>query len=288
MSDAVDRYVVLGNPVEHSQSPFMQQAFAAQLGERIEYGRLLCALDGFADAVRAFAAGGGRGCNVTMPFKFEACTLATRHSPRARLAGACNTLRFDGADWLGDNTDGIGLVVDIERNAGVPLAGRRVLMVGAGGAAAGALGPLLGAGPAEMVVANRSVGRAVELVERHRPVVDAQPAGSRTRLAAAPLDDCGSGFDLVVNASASSLKGASLALPEGVLRAGGLAVDMAYGPAAHGFLRWAEAQGATGRDGLGMLVEQGAEAYAMWRGRRPATAAVLAALRERVDTAPAR
>lgn len=275
-----DRYAVAGNPVEHSQSPFIHAAYARQTGQAIDYGRLLCPLDGFADTLRRFAAddsaGRVRGCNVTVPFKFEAFALATRHTPRATLAQAANTLRFDAEGWLADNTDGIGLVRDIERNAGVPLAGARVLLVGAGGAAAGALGPLLAAAPAALVVANRTVAKAQALVERHRAM-----AGQVELVACAPAD-CGSGFEVVINATASSLRGADIPVSAGVLAPGALALDMMYGPAAQTFIDWAQAHGARGRDGLGMLVEQAAEAFALWRGVVPDTAPVLAALRERL------
>jgi len=275
-----DRYAVAGNPVEHSQSPFIHAAFARQTGQAIDYGRLLCPLDGFADTLRRFAAddsaGRVRGCNVTVPFKFEAFALATRHTPRATLAQAANTLRFDAEGWLADNTDGIGLVRDIERNAGVPLAGARVLLVGAGGAAAGALGPLLAAAPAALVVANRTVAKAQALVERHRAM-----AGQVELVACAPAD-CGSGFEVVINATASSLRGADIPVSAGVLAPRALALDMMYGPAAQTFIDWAQAHGARGRDGLGMLVEQAAEAFALWRGVVPDTAPVLAALRERL------
>ena len=146
----MDRYVVAGNPVEHSQSPFIHARFAEQTGELLHYDRLLCPLDGFEATVRRFADAGGHGCNITVPFKFEAFGLASRHTPRATLAGAANILRFDAEGWLADNADGVGLVRDIEQNAGLALAGRRVLVIGAGGAAAGALGPAAGgrAGPA--------------------------------------------------------------------------------------------------------------------------------------------
>lgn len=275
-----DRYAVAGNPVEHSQSPFIHAAFARQTGQAIDYGRLLCPLDGFADTLRRFAAddsaGRVRGCNVTVPFKFEAFALATRHTPRATLAQAANTLRFDAEGWLADNTDGIGLVRDIERNAGVPLAGARVLLVGAGGAAAGALGPLLAAAPAALVVANRTVAKAQALVERHRAM-----AGQVELVACAPAD-CGSGFEVVINATASSLRGADIPVSAGVLAPRALALDMMYGPAAQAFIDWAQAHAARGRDGLGMLVEQAAEAFALWRGVVPDTAPVLAALRERL------
>jgi shikimate dehydrogenase len=278
------RYAVLGNPVAHSRSPAIHARFAAQTGQAVDYGRVLCPLDGFADGVRAFAESGARGCNVTVPFKFEALQLAGRASDRARLAGAANVLGFDGAnpaDWWADNSDGIGLVRDIEQHAGVPLAGRRVLLIGAGGAAAGVLGPLLEAGAAEVVVANRTAAKAQALVDTHAVLAAAQ----HTRLAARGLDQPGEAFDLVLNASSSSLAGAAVPVPHTVLRPGALAVDLMYGAAAAPFLAWARAQGATARDGLGMLVEQAAEAFFLWRGVRPATAPVLAALRAEVDGA---
>ncbi len=277
----MDRYVVAGNPVEHSQSPFIHAAFARQTGQAMTYGRLLVPLDGFADAVRALAADGAAGCNITVPFKFEAYRLAPRRTERANLAQAANVLRFDAEGWLADNTDGVGLVNDIERNAGVALAGRRVLLIGAGGAAAGVLGPLLAARPEAITVANRTADRARALVERHRPVA------LDVLLRAATLDDCGTGFDVVVNAAATSLLGAAVPVTSAVLAPGALALDMMYGPAARGFLDWAECHGALGRDGLGMLVEQAAAAFELWRGVHPDTAPVLAALRERMGTARA-
>lgn len=279
-----ERYAVAGHPVEHSQSPFIHAEFARQTGQSIDYGRLLCPLDGFAATVRAFAAdrsaGVVRGCNVTVPFKFEAFELAARRTPRAERAQAANTLRFDGDDeggWLADNTDGFGLVRDIERNAGVALAGRRVLLIGAGGAAAGALGPLLEAQPAALVVANRTLSKAQALVARHADMADG------TALAACTPDASGTNFDVVINATASSLQGAGIPVDAHVLAPGGLALDMMYGPAGQGFLAWAEGHGARGRDGLGMLVEQAAEAFFVWRGVRPDTAPVLAALRSRLS-----
>jgi shikimate dehydrogenase len=275
----MDRYVVAGNPVEHSQSPFIHAMFAQATGQRLDYDRLLCPLDGFADAVRRFAGEGGRGCNVTVPFKFEAFGLASRHSERAALAKAVNLLRFDAEGWYGDNTDGAGLVRDIEGNALRPLAGSRVLLIGAGGAAAGALGPLIEARPAQLLVANRTSDKAQALVARHAALA----AARRVALQAAPLPCPGAAFDIVVNASASSLQGGTVPVDHGVLRPGTLALDMMYGAPADPFIAWAERHGATGRDGLGMLVEQAAEAFEVWRGVRPQTAAVLAAVRERVQ-----
>jgi len=279
----MDRYVVAGNPVEHSQSPFIHAMFAAATGEAVAYDRLLCPMDGFAAALRRFADEGGRGCNVTVPFKFDAFRLAPRHTDRAALAEAVNTLRFDAGGWLGDNTDGAGLVRDIEHNAARPLAGHRVLVIGAGGAAAGALGPLIAARPAQLDVVNRTLAKARELLERHRPLAESHGVA----LAALALDDAGAAYDVVVNASASSLKGDAIPVDARVLRPGTLALDMMYGPAARAFLAWAEARGAIGRDGLGMLVEQAAEAFHLWRGVRPDTAPVLAAVQQRLRGAAA-
>jgi len=272
---APDRYAVLGHPVAHSRSPFIHAAFAAQTGQALVYERVLAPLDGFEATLRAFAAEGGRGCNVTVPFKFDAFRLCARHSERAALAEAANVVRFDADGWFGDNTDGVGLLADIVHNAAQPVAGKRVLLVGAGGAAAGVLGPLLEAGPHEVVVANRTLERAHRLCERHRAF--AQQHGATLR--ASGLGEPSRGFDLVINASASSLAGEASPVPAEVLAPGALAVDLMYGAAADGFLRWAESHGARGRDGLGMLVEQAAEAFALWRGVRPQTAPVLAALR---------
>ena len=277
----MDRYVVAGNPVEHSQSPFIHAMFAQATGEDLSYERLWCPMDGFADTVRRFAAEGGRGCNVTVPFKFDAFRLAAGHSERAALAGAANVLRFDAGGWYGDNTDGAGLVRDIERNAARPLAGARVLMIGAGGAAAGALGPLIQAGPAELAVSNRTPARAHALLARHAALA----ASCGVSLLAMPLAQPGTAYDIIINASASSMQGSEIPVGANVLKPGALALDMMYGPAARGFVEWAQQHGATGRDGLGMLVEQAAEAFQLWRGRRPDTAPVLAALQQRLNPA---
>jgi shikimate dehydrogenase len=280
----MDLYAVAGNPVEHSQSPFIHAEFARQTGQRLHYGRLLCPRDDFEGTLRRFAQdrsqGHARGCNVTVPFKLDAFRLAPRRSVRAQLAEAANVLRFDDEGWFADNSDGIGLVRDIQRNAGLPLAGRRVLMVGAGGAAAGALGPLLAAQPALVVVANRTLDKAEALVRRHRAAAEA------VDLRAAALAAAGEGFDLVVNATATSLQGAAVPVSPAVLGPGALALDMMYGAAARPFLAWAAQHGARGRDGLGMLVEQAAEAFLLWRGVMPETAGVLAELRARLNASP--
>jgi len=270
-----DRYCVVGNPVEHSRSPWIHARFAALTGQALEYGKLLVAPGDFARAVRALRDGGARGCNVTVPFKFEAAALADRATPRALLAGACNTLRFDGAEIASDNTDGVGLVQDIRVNAAVTIEGAAVLLIGAGGAAAGVLGPLLAACPRRLVVANRTLARAQELVARHAAAADA----GRVELTAAALDRPGKAFDIVINGSASSLTQGGVPVPAAVLRPGALACDMMYGPSAVPFLDWARAHDAVPRDGLGMLVEQAAEAFLFWRGMRPPSAQVLAELR---------
>ena len=273
------RLAVVGNPVAHSRSPQIHARFAAAAGHAVDYTRIESPLAQFAVTVRAFADAGARGCNVTVPFKGEAFAACVRLSDRARRAEAVNTIVFEAEGWFGDNTDGAGLVRDIELNAGVPLRGRRVLVLGAGGAAAGAIDALLGARPAALVVANRTAARAQALVERFA----ASAARLDVPLSAAPLEAPGAGFDVLVNATAASLQAAVPPLPSGTLRPGALALDMMYGAATVPFLRWARAQGAVARDGLGMLVEQAAEAYFVWMGVRPATFQVLTELRREVD-----
>ena len=270
-----DLYCVMGHPVAHSRSPWIHQRFAALTDQALDYERQLVALDGFAQAVQHFAQVGGRGCNVTVPFKHEAAQCADSCSPRVHLAGAANTLVLAQGRIHADNTDGLGLVADITRNAGVPLAGRDVLLVGAGGAGAGVLGPLLEQGPRSLVVANRTLARAQALVQSHLELAALQ----KTKLLALDLQGLDHDFDLIINATASSLEGAGVPVPAQVLRPGCLAYDMMYGPAAQGFLHWATQHGAQARDGLGMLVEQAAEAFALWRGVRPPAAQVLAELR---------
>jgi len=273
------RLAVVGNPVAHSRSPQIHARFAAATGLAVDYTRIESPLDGFVATLRAFAESGARGCNVTVPFKGEAFAACARLSERARRAEAVNTVVFEADGWFGDNTDGAGLVRDIELNAGVPLAGKRVLLLGAGGAAAGALDPLLAARPAALVVANRTPSRAQAMIERFA----AGAARLDVPLSAAPLDAPGAGFDVLVNATAASLQADVPPLPAGTLKPGALALDMMYGAATVPFLRWARAQGAVARDGLGMLVEQASEAFFVWMGQRPATFQVLAELRREVD-----
>jgi shikimate dehydrogenase len=281
----MDLYAVVGHPVAHSQSPFIHGEFARLTGEPMAYERRLCPLDGFEASVREFAAAGAKGCNVTVPFKFEAFALAGHPTPRARRAGAANVLRFDADGWTADNTDGIGLVRDLTVHAGQRLDGRRVLLLGAGGAAAGVLGPLIEARPAEVVVANRTADRARSLVNSHSAWAGEHGVDLR---AASLVDMAGpeaGRFDVLINATASSLAGAATPVPASCLAPGALAVDLMYGPPAQGFLDWAAAAGARPRDGLGMLVEQAAEAFWLWRGVRPPTTEVLAALRARLADA---
>jgi len=266
----------MGNPVDHSKSPWIHARFAQLTGEPVEYGKRLIGLDEFPQAVRAFAGEGGKGCNITVPFKFQAAAQVTRRSERAALAQACNILTFRDGAILGDNTDGIGFVADVERNAGVALAGSDVLVLGAGGAAAGVLGPLLQGRPRRVLLANRTVSKAQALVDRHAALARSMGVDLR----ACGLGEVTGTFDIVANGTATSLSGAEVPVDPGVLKPGALAYDMMYGPAAQGFVRWAGEHGAVGRDGLGMLVEQAAEAFLIWRGVRPPSAQVLEELRQ--------
>jgi shikimate dehydrogenase len=276
----MDRYFVIGNPIAHSKSPLIQTRFAALTGQSLQYDRQLVALDGLAAALAQFQRDGVRGCNVTVPFKFEAFAAAQLTSARAQLALAANTLKFEQGQVHADNTDGVGLVRDIGHNAGVPLAGRDVLLIGAGGAAAGVLAPLLLAGPRQLVLVNRSPDKAEALVQRHRAHASLQAALQHTGLSVRPLQAPGGPFDVVINASASSLAGAGAPVPASVLKPGALVYDLMYGPAAKPLLDWALAHGCVGRDGLGMLVEQAAEAFEIWRGIRPPSAQVLQEMRQ--------
>ncbi|MFC0254356.1 shikimate dehydrogenase [Massilia consociata] len=270
-----DKYCVIGHPVAHSKSPEIHAAYAAQTGQDIRYERCLAPLDGFAETVQRLVAEGYRGANVTVPFKLEAARLATRLNERARAAGAVNTLVFAHGEIVGDNTDGPGLMADITRNAGVPIRGRRVLLLGAGGAARGALLPFVQEAPREIVIANRTVPTAEALVHDF-----AQVAGRHgVRLGAAGFDTVDGSFDIVVNATSSSLAGDLPPVPPGIFGPGALALDMMYGNQPTVFMDFAARHGAAVRDGLGMLVEQAAEAFAIWRGVRPDTAQVLRAMR---------
>ena len=278
----MDSYCVFGHPIAHSKSPWIQARFAELTGQTLQYEKTWVPLDAFNATVHAFKAAGGKGCNVTLPFKTEAAALATECSPRVALAQACNTLKFDGEHIYGENTDGLGLVTDLASNAGFSLQGRRILLIGAGGASAGVLGPLLTQKPHCIWVANRSVDKANHLVARHASLaemegVDCQAFGLTHE---AILSQS---FDLVINASSSSLQQAALPVPATVLQPNGLACDLMYGPAAQGFLEWARTHGTEARDGLGMLVEQAAASFHLWRGVQPPTQQVLAELRALVS-----
>ncbi len=278
MPQGPDLYAVLGNPVEHSRSPRIHALFAAQCAQALRYERRLVPPGGFDSALAALRADGGRGCNVTVPCKFDAARAAQRLSAGAALAGAANTLGWDadGCLW-GENTDGIGLLRDLARLLGAradaaPLHGREVLLLGAGGAASGVLGALIAAGAARIAVWNRNAARAAALVARHAELAD------RHRCALESCAQPGGTPTLVVNATAASLGGEGLTLPEGLLRPGVLAYDLMYARTPTAFVAQALAAGAHAADGLGMLVEQAAESFALWRGVRPDTAPVLAAL----------
>ncbi len=271
-----DRYVVIGNPIAHSKSPQIHAAFARQTGEALVYERLLAPVDGFEQTVRDFIAAGGRGANVTVPFKLEAFALATELSERARMAGAVNTLRFDRAAGMvtivGDNTDGVGLVRDIMLNAGVQMKGARVLLLGAGGAARGVLLPLLAESPAQLVIANRTLERAEALVTGFA-------SASPTALSASRFETLGGSFDIVINATSASLSSELPPVPASAFATGGFAYDMMYGAQPTVFMQMAQQAGAAVRDGLGMLVEQAAESFFVWRGVRPDTLPVYRELR---------
>jgi shikimate dehydrogenase len=264
-----DRYAVIGHPVAHSKSPWIHAQFARATGEAVEYGAIDAPPEAFARTVDAFRAAGGKGLNVTLPFKGEAFRYCAETTERARAAQAVNTLVLDRERPFGDNTDGVGLVRDLSVNLGRRLAGAHLLLLGAGGAAQGVLGPLAQAGVAGIVIANRTLPRAQALAAR---VPGAAACG---------FDGLeGRDFDLVINATSAGLAGELPRLPAGLFRPGALAYDMVYGRDTE-FLAMARAAGAETSDGMGMLVEQAAESFLVWRGVRPDTRAVLAALRAR-------
>jgi shikimate dehydrogenase len=267
-----DRYAVIGHPVSHSRSPFIHARFAAQTGQQLSYTTIDAAPGEFEGAVREFFAHGGLGLNVTVPHKEAAVRLVEELTPRARRAGAVNTLalRKDGS-LLGDNTDGAGLARDLANNHSISVAGRRVLLLGAGGAARGVIAPLMGLRPSQLTIVNRTVQRARDLAEAFADI------GPIVALGYADLG--GTPFDLVINATAASLTGELPALPPGIVNKDSICYDLAYARDDTPFVRWAHARGAArAMDGLGMLVEQAAESYYLWRGLRPDTASVLSAL----------
>jgi shikimate dehydrogenase len=274
----IDHYAVMGNPIAHSKSPMIHAAFAQQTGQVLQYNAILVGAEEgeFAQAVQAFIASGGKGLNITVPFKQAAWALADQRSERAERAGAVNTLWFDEqGQRIGENTDGVGLVRDLIQNHGGQIEGRRMLILGAGGAVRGVLGPLLEAAPAQCVIANRTVFRAEALAELFAAL------GNVT---ACPYDALqGQSFDLVINGTSASLQGQLPPLPDGLLAEGGWCYDMMYASTATVFMQWAQSQGAAfALDGLGMLVEQAAESFYLWRGVRPKTASVIRQVRERL------
>jgi len=269
-----DQYAVIGNPVAHSKSPLIHTEFARQTGQDLVYGRLLAPRDAFAATANAFRADGGRGLNVTLPFKGEAFRFATLVSERASAAQAVNTLKFEHGVIFGDNTDGAGLVNDLMRNLAFAINGQRILLLGAGGAAHGVVEPLLQQQPAQFVLANRTLDKAQRLAQRFDGALE---AGTYAALA-------GRQFDLVINATSASLAGELPPLPPGVFARGALAYDLMYGRGETPFLAFARNAGVALRaDGLGMLVEQAAESFFIWRGVRPDSAPVLKQLRRTHD-----
>jgi shikimate dehydrogenase len=267
-----DRYAVIGHPVSQSRSPFIHARFAAQTGQSLTYTTIDAKPEDFESTVRHFLTGDGKGLNITVPHKEAAFRLVDELTPRAQRAGAVNTLaRRDGGRILGDNTDGAGLARDLLNNHRITIAGRRLLLLGAGGAARGALAPLLGLKPSELTIVNRNVIRARELVEQFSDMGHLSGIG---------YQDLGNDpYDLVINATAASLAGELPALPPGIVNTRSICYDMYYGRDETPFTRWAHQRGCSRAImGLGMLVEQAAESFYLWRGLRPDTASVLSAL----------
>ncbi|HLS82491.1 MAG TPA: shikimate dehydrogenase [Steroidobacter sp.] len=269
-----DRYAVIGHPVAHSWSPFIHGMFAKQTGENISYTRLDAPPEDFEKTVAAFFSDGGKGLNVTVPHKQAACLLARYRTPRAEIAGAVNTLAIQSDGLLGDNTDGAGLVADLTRNLGFDLSDARILLLGAGGAARGVLGPLLGAGPQYVEIANRTGDRAAELA-REFALLGAVHGCGFDEISTRDV------FDLVLNATSASLHGSVPPIPREALGPTTLCYDMAYGKGDTAFTRWAKQAGAgRAETGWGMLVEQAAESFQLWRGVKPDTKPVLEAVKE--------
>lgn len=265
-----DHYAVIGNPIHQSKSPLIHGMYAQATGQDMHYSAIEGPLDGFAGAVDAFRAAGGRGMNITAPFKLDAFAYATQRSERAQLAGAANALKFDGEQVLAENFDGVGLVRDVVVNLSTPLKGKRVLLLGAGGASRGALLPFLAQEPAELVIANRSLDKAQELARI------ALATGAGNVRCCTYQDLAGQAFDVVFNATSASLRAEMPPVPTSVFAPGCLAYELAYGKGLTPFLRLAQSAGVQQlADGVGMLAEQAAEAFEWWRGMRPASSAVI-------------
>lgn len=279
MTASPDRYAVIGHPVDHSRSPDIHAAFARQTGQKLVYERLPAAPDAFAATVAAFFAEGGAGLNVTLPFKGEAAAYADRLTDRARRAGAVNTLaREDDGTLLGDNTDGIGLARDLERQLQIPIAGSRILILGAGGAVRGVIPVLFEHGAAAIHVANRTAAKAEAMAADFTDLGD---------IGGGALSRATGGWDIVVNAISAGLTGETPDVSPAVLDDARGAYDMIYADQPTPFLRWVAEHGIERRcDGFGMLVEQAAESFALWRGVHPQTAEVITALRPGGDRHP--
>lgn len=273
---AIDRYCVIGNPIGHSRSPDIHAAYAAATGQVLAYERCLAPVDGFAATVQGLVANGYRGANVTVPFKLQAYELATVRTERAEAAGAVNTLLFVGGQIHADNTDGAGLVNDILRNAAVAIAGKRVLMLGAGGAVQGCILPILQQGPASITIVNRTRATADALVARFAAAAEGRIGALDYADLDRPVDGA---YDIVINGTSASLGDTMPPVPAAVFAPHTLALDMMYASKPSRFMAFAAEHGATVRDGLGMLVEQAAEAFFLWRGVRPQTDIVLNRIR---------
>lgn len=270
-----DQYAVFGNPVSQTKSPELHAAFAAQFGEDMSYEAIEAPVLGFEDAVRAFMRNGGKGLNVTVPFKVEAEKIADESHESAAICGAANCLKFENGRIIAENFDGAGLVCDIVCNLGVDLKGKRVLIAGAGGAARGALEPLIEAGAAEIVIANRTLEKAQAV---------ARLLGPRGSIIASDYESLEAGFDVLLNTTSASLAGEEPPIPGPAFVGAELAYELAYGKGKTPFLSRAEHY-RVGQiaDGVGMLVEQAAETFNWWRGKRPDTSALIAALKVPLD-----
>ena len=274
MPEIIDRYAVFGNPIEHSKSPFIHARFAEQTGQQLIYTAELVELEGFNEAVKHFADNNGKGLNITVPFKQQAWQLATRRSERAERAGAVNTLVINAAgDYYGDNTDGIGLTRDLMKNHRLQLTDKNILIVGAGGAVRGVIEPLLACKPASLTIANRTREKALQLAEDFSDLGTIRGCG---------LDEFGTdSYELIINATSASLSGELPELPATLIDENTFCYDMMYASEPTPFMRWAKTHGAKQVvDGKGMLVEQAAESFRLWRGCEPDTAPVIEALRK--------
>ncbi len=272
----INKFAVIGNPISHSKSPQIHQAFALQFGIEIEYVPVLAPIDGFVDTINALIEEGYKGANITVPFKIEAYRISDRLSKRASLAQAVNTLTFNHSELSGDNTDGIGLVNDITQNLHTPIRGKRILLIGAGGAAEGVLSPLLEACPEWLILSNRTHEKSLRMADRIRP----DPIDSSCMVKALPFNELnGMSFDIVINATSTGLSDTELPIPTGIFAPGALAYDMVYGRETS-FMTFSRTQGAAIiSDGLGMLVEQAAEAFYIWHKVRPNSKPVITQLR---------